>query len=89
MCQYGQRLSSLGQEVHALYFDFSVVIEQVTHLMGLNPLKPKQIEKLQTFGSGRDTFVTLPTNYGKSVTFAVLPLLLISLFCIHNYTVHE
>ena len=55
--------------------DFSTAIEEVTHLMGLNPLKPKQTESLCAFVSGKDTFVTLPTGYGKWVVFAVLPLL--------------
>ena len=55
--------------------DFTTAIKEVTGLMGLNPLKPKQIESLQTFVSGKDTFVALPTGYGKSVIFAVLPLL--------------
>ena len=55
--------------------DFSAAIEEVTRLMGFNSLKPKQTESLRTFVSGKDTFVTLPTGYGKSVIFAVLPLL--------------
>ena len=55
--------------------DFSTAIEEVTYLMGLNPLKPKQTESLCAFVSGKDTFVTLPTGYDKSVVFAVLPLL--------------
>ena len=55
--------------------DFSTAIEEVISLMDLNPLKPKQIESLRIFVSGKDTFVTLPTGYGKSVIFAVLPLL--------------
>ena len=67
----------------------SPVMEQVTELaeksineaitwaleaMPLNPLKPKQLEAVHTFMSGRDTFVSLPTGYGKSVIYAILPL---------------
>ena len=55
--------------------DFSAAIAEVIHLMGLNPLKSKQTESLKAFVSGRDTFVALPTGYGKSIIFAVLPLL--------------
>ena len=43
--------------------------------MDLQELKPKQIESIETFVSGKDTFVSLPTGYGKSVIFAILPLL--------------
>jgi len=43
--------------------------------MDLIPLKAKQLEALRAFMSGRDSFVVLPTGYGKSVIFAVLPLL--------------
>ena len=32
------------------------------------------MEAVQSFISGKDTFVALPTDYGKSVIFAVLPL---------------
>jgi len=42
--------------------------------MGLMPLKHKQLEAVRSFISGKDTFVALPTGYGKSVIFAVLPL---------------
>ena len=45
------------------------MITEVTHLMNLDPLKPKQTE------SRKDTFVALPTGYGKSIIFGVLPLL--------------
>ena len=48
--------------------------------MGLKPLKEKQREALDTFTSGHDTFVALPTGYGKSIIFGVLPLLLDKLF---------
>jgi len=48
--------------------------------MELRPLKPKKMEALSTFVSGRDTFAALPTGYGKSIIFAVLPLLFDILF---------
>ena len=43
--------------------------------MDLQELKPKQIESIETFVSGKDTFISLPTGYGKSVIFAILSLL--------------
>jgi len=37
-------------------------------------LKPKQLEAVSTFMSGKDTFVCLPTGYGKSAVYAILPI---------------
>jgi len=48
--------------------------------MELKPLKPKQVEALSTFLSGKYTFVVLPTGYVKSIIFAVLLLLFDLLF---------
>ena len=55
--------------------DFQTSLVKVVHCMDLHPLKPKQIEAIKSFESGKDTFVSLPTGYGKSIIFAVLPLL--------------
>jgi len=39
-------------------------------------LKPAiQLEALQSFVTEKDTFIVLPTGYGKSAMFAGLPLL--------------
>jgi len=53
----------------------NAVQQVVRYYMNLRPHQPKQLEALYGFVSGRDTFVALPTGYGKSVIFAVLPLL--------------
>lgn len=37
-------------------------------------LKEKQEEALKSFMEGNDTFVSLPTGYGKSLIYAVLPI---------------
>lgn len=42
--------------------------------LGVLQFKSKQLEALTAFLSGRDTFVSLPTGYGKSIIYAVLPL---------------
>jgi len=60
--------------------NFYAAVSEVCRRMELRPLKPKQMEALSTFLSGRDTFVALPTGYGKSIIFAVLPLLFDILF---------
>ena len=36
-------------------------------------LKPKQIEAIQSFVSGNDVFCCLPTGYGKSMCYLLLP----------------
>ena len=41
---------------------------------GISTLKDKQEEAIMTFLSGQDTFVSLPTGYGKSIIFGILPL---------------
>ena len=41
--------------------NFNVSVSEVCRWMGLNPLKPKQLEAICKFVSGRDAFVALPT----------------------------
>ena len=72
--------------------DFMKAVEATVSTMGLRPLKPKQLEALQTFVSGKDTFVALPTGYGKSVIFAMLPLMFDNMLgmslCCNNVNVY-
>jgi bloom syndrome protein len=51
------------------------VLVEVAGILGLNKFKPKQEEAIVSVFSGKDTFVSLPTGYGKSVVYAYLPLL--------------
>ena len=60
--------------------DFNAAVSEVCKQTELRPLKPKQLEALNIFLSGKDAFVALPTGYGKSIIFAVLPLLFDLLF---------
>jgi len=60
--------------------EFDAAVEEIVHYMSLKPFKTKQIEALLAFISGHDTFVALPTGYGKSIIFGVLPLLFDKLF---------
>ena len=36
-------------------------------------LKDKQVEAVCAFVEGNDTFVALPTGYGKSLIYGILP----------------
>ena len=42
--------------------------------VGVSSLKTKQKEAISSFLKGRDVFVCLPTGYGKSLCFVLLPL---------------
>ena len=48
-------------------------IEMAKEALGLTELKPKQVEAISAFVSGKDVFISLPTGYGKSVTYGLLP----------------
>ena len=50
------------------------VLKEVAIEIGFPSLKSKQNEAIVTFVLGKDIFVSLPTSYGKSVIFAMLPL---------------
>ena len=46
--------------VETSLMEFQKVIEEVPHYMDLRPLKPKQLEVVQSFVWGQDSFVALP-----------------------------
>lgn len=50
------------------------VLHDVSREPGLPSLKSKQKEAIIAFVFGHDTFVSLSTDYCKSVIFAMLPL---------------
>ena len=47
-----------------------IAIESAQRL-GYDRLKEKQLEAIVSFLQGNDTFVALPTSYGKSLIYAV------------------
>ena len=54
--------------------DATTAITEAMNAIGLTELKEKQKEAVMTFIQGHDTFVALPTGYGKSIIYAILPL---------------
>ena len=56
------------------------LIAQCARDAGFAVLKEKQKEAIKTFLEGNDIFVSLPTGYGKSVIYAILPMILPSVF---------
>lgn len=51
----------------------AAIVESAVEL-GIHQLKDKQIEAMESILSGKDTFISLPTGYGKSIIYAALPL---------------
>ena len=51
-----------------------VAIDSAVEAVGLEALKPLQREAIRLFTRGHDVFVSLPTGYGKSYCFVLLPL---------------
>ena len=50
-----------------------IAIEAACNELGFDRLKPQQFEAIAQFVEGKDVFVALPTGFGKSVIFGVLP----------------
>ena len=48
-------------------------VEEAVRDLGLEILKPKWQETIESFLTGKDTMVVLPTGYGKSIIYAALP----------------
>ena len=51
-----------------------IAIKYAVAKLGFDSVKEKQHEAVKTFVSGKDTFVSLPTGYGKSLCYCLLPL---------------
>ena len=51
----------------------SCLIQEIAKSVGVT-LKEKQSSALTSFCEGNDVFITLPTGYGKSMIFDLLPL---------------
>ena len=53
--------------------EFSAALDEVAREAGLTELKPKQREAIEGIVSGKDIFVAVPTGYGRSIIYALLP----------------
>ena len=53
--------------------DVVAAVREAALSMGYQHLKEKQIEAASQVFSGKNTFVALPTGYGKSIVYALLP----------------
>ena len=57
----------------ATELDMERIIKESGLRIGYKSLKEKQVEVISAFLQEHDTFVVLPTGYGKSAIYAVLP----------------
>ena len=53
--------------------ELSGALDEVIREAGLTALKLKQQEAIEGIVSGKDVFVAVPTGYGKSIIYALLP----------------
>ena len=52
----------------------TVIVRVAAAEAGFQDLKPEQMQAILEFINGRDIFVLLPTGYGKSLIYRLLPL---------------
>ena len=53
--------------------DLRAVISEVARKHGYEHLKEEQLSAIEKFVSGHDVFVSLPTGFGKSLIYGLLP----------------
>ena len=53
--------------------DIITAISESAKELGYDHLKQKQLEVAVSLLSGNDTFISLPTGYGKFIIYALLP----------------
>ena len=54
---------------------FDEALAETLSFLGISQLKDKQLEAVQEFAKGQDIFISLPTGYGKSIIYGILPVL--------------
>ena len=55
--------------------ELSDASEEAARELGFEQIKSKRCEAIEAFFSGRDIFVSLSTGYGKSIIYAIMPIL--------------
>ena len=60
---------------HEMSFIISLLVREAASRLGFPNVKPHQPEAILAFCEGEDVCVSLPTGFGKTPIFAVLPLL--------------
>jgi len=78
VCAYSSRAHDRADLVKMLMMPrqpaaMEAAVSRAAKDMGYFLLKPKQLEAVYSFMQGNDTFMSLPTGYGKSAIDAILP----------------
>ena len=55
--------------------DLTAALEKVVVTLGYTSLKQEQKDAIKEFVKGHDVFVCLPTGFGKSLCYIILPML--------------
>ena len=63
------------------------IIRKCGSRLGYTMLKTEQLQAITSFIHRKDTFVALPMGYGKSLIYAVLPLVFDTIRCRYTYIV--
>ena len=54
--------------------DFDSVISSAAQRLGYERVKPQQLKVIVSFLKGNDVFAVLPTGYGKTLCYTILPI---------------
>ena len=69
-----QELEFLGSQTEVKTdMELAQALDSTALELGFQCLKEKQIEAISSYVKGKDTFVSLPTGFGKSLIYGVLP----------------
>ena len=71
---HNQQLLLPAMAVRFASEEIKAAIQSSCRTVGVASLKDKQMEAIVSFMEGRNVFVCLPMGYGKSLCFALLPL---------------
>ena len=61
-------------EITTCTCELDTIIDKAAAQLGYDTVKPEQREVVNAFMRGNDVFASLPTGYGMSLCFAILPL---------------